>query len=513
MSGHQHIPDPCEKETPLDYAWRLAVWVSETRTVEEKRKLGQIATPIPVAKFMSSLLDAEGESVRLLDMGAGTGVLLAGAVDSLVSRGCCVLEVLALEVDSLAIKCLQKLRSHLVEFYAGVADVSLVVQDQALEDLVPAGIEDKFDYVILNPPYYKINPGQLPPAWLDIVPKTPNAYAFFISAAFHALKHQGQVVWISPRSFTSGKYFESFRNFLLNNFALKQLHIITSRQEAFKHESVLQETVIVSMIKDDPAYNLKRPVCISYSVGIDDLPEGAVANLVHLNMIRRRNGSGSALLAPESKAQLDALKLLHGFRDNLASLGLKAMTGPVVAFRCRNHFIAQADKTAVPLLWLQNVKQMKTEWPVSFNKPQWFAADAGKPLVTSIRNIVLVRRFSSKDDNKRLIAAPLSGKELGFDQVAIENHLNYIQSVADELSSELALGLAAVLNSRLYDNYVRALSGNTQVGVNELNALPLPDRAVLEEIGSRIAAIPLDQLSEWVGNYLMNQLEKHNRVA
>ena len=50
----------------------------------------------------------------------------------------------------------------------------------------------------------------------------------------------------------------------------------------------------------------------------------------------------------------------------------------------------------------------------------------------------------------------------------------------------LARGLAAFLNSTVFDQYFRLFSGHTQVNATDLRNLHYPTREQLERIGSRV---------------------------
>ena len=52
---------------------------------------------------------------------------------------------------------------------------------------------------------------------------------------------EGQIVAIIPRSFCNGPYYRSFRDFILERAAIKQIHLFGSRNKAFMDDNVLQE--------------------------------------------------------------------------------------------------------------------------------------------------------------------------------------------------------------------------------------------------------------------------------
>jgi adenine-specific DNA-methyltransferase len=72
--------------------------------------------------------------------------------------------------------------------------------------------------------------------------------------------------------------------------------------------------------------------------------------------------------------------------------------------------------------------------------------------------------------------------------IGIENHLNYIYHRSRELSTTEAMGIAALINSRLFDMYFRTFNGNINVSATELRDFPLPDFQLIRTLGERIEA-------------------------
>jgi adenine-specific DNA-methyltransferase len=101
-----------------------------------------------------------------------------------------------------------------------------------------------------------------------------------------------------------------------------------------------------------------------------------------------------------------------------------------------------------------------------------------------------VRRFSAKEEPRRLIAAVLRAGVLPGPSLGLENHLNFIHRPGGCLNDEEAFGLAVLLNSWLVDAYFRLSNGNTQVSATELRALPLPPPLVLGSLGACARAAP-----------------------
>ena len=137
---------------------------------------------------------------------------------------------------------------------------------------------------------------------------------------------------------------------------------------------------------------------------------------------------------------------------------------------------------------------MSISWPLeNFNKPQAVLLNGGqKQLVKNVTQIVL-RRFSAKEEPRRITAAVLSEKMFGTEFIALENHLNYLYRPEGALSYEEAIGLTAFLNSSLVDRYFRIISGNTQVSATELRNLPLPSQEQIVRIGKQITQVRGEQ--------------------
>jgi adenine-specific DNA-methyltransferase len=97
-----------------------------------------------------------------------------------------------------------------------------------------------------------------------------------------------------------------------------------------------------------------------------------------------------------------------------------------------------------------------------------------------------VKRFSSKEEKRRVVAAVYDPKRIPAELVGFENHTNFFHQKGEGLTVALAKGMAAYLNSTLVDLYFRQFSGHTQVNATDLRNFRYPRRSQLEQLGSRI---------------------------
>jgi adenine-specific DNA-methyltransferase len=135
---------------------------------------------------------------------------------------------------------------------------------------------------------------------------------------------------------------------------------------------------------------------------------------------------------------------------------------------------------------MNHVQPMQVTWPLGRHKPEYIKhVIAAQPLLVPNRNYVLLRRFSAKEEDRRLVAGPYLARTIEAPVVGLENHLNYISRPGGTLTDDETLGLAALFNSSLLDNYFRTSNGNTQVSATELRTMPLPSMATIVAIGQQ----------------------------
>ena len=131
------------------------------------------------------------------------------------------------------------------------------------------------------------------------------------------------------------------------------------------------------------------------------------------------------------------------------------------------------------------------EWPRSGAKKAnaIVVTDESRRWLVPSAVYVLVKRFSAKEEARRVVAAVLDPERVPCDAVGIENHVNYVHAASGELSMPLAKGLALFLNSTVLDVFFRQFNGHTQVNATDLRNLKYPSRAALEELGSRVGEV------------------------
>jgi adenine-specific DNA-methyltransferase len=101
-----------------------------------------------------------------------------------------------------------------------------------------------------------------------------------------------------------------------------------------------------------------------------------------------------------------------------------------------------------------------------------------------------VKRFSAKEETRRVVASIFLPLDAPAERVGFENHLNVFHSGGSGINDDLARGLALWLNSTVFDLHFRQFSGHTQVNATDLRNVQYPSKQQLIELGKRLDGQP-----------------------
>lgn len=446
------------------------------RQLDPKRKaeLGQFMTPANVARFMASLFAERKGPVRLLDAGAGVGSLTAAFIDR---WGSDALSVSAYEIDpGLA----SYLRTTLNGYGNGTFEAKVITRD-FIEDAVNRiefGEKPGFTHAILNPPYKKINSASGHRLLLRHVGiETVNLYTAFLGLAIEVMAERGEIVAIIPRSFCNGLYYKPFREWLLGKTAIEHIHLFHSRTSAFNDDEVLQENIIIKLVRGKKQGRVTVSTSSDTSFGDLQSHDYPFREIVH------EEEEQKFIHVPLGPTQsgIDGLPMAQ---RTLEELGLAVSTGPVVDFRLREFLRAEPETGTLPLLYATHFANGRMEWPRESKKPNAILnhPDMRKWLFPS-GFYTVVRRFSSKEERRRIVAHVVDPKAFKAEAIGFENHLNVFHAKKQGLGADVAHGLAVFLNATAVDDYFRRFSGHTQVNATDLRLMRYPEPKALEALG------------------------------
>jgi len=449
----------------------------------KKQVLEQYFSSPEIAGFMSSMMRYGGNTFRILDPGAGDGSLARACVKRICAspKPFASVSLTLCEIDEQMHPRLSNLIEEL-ESLCAKADIAFdgsVVGGDFIEEHAGRGAP-KFTHVIMNPPYKKINTASHTYRILkDVGLETTNLYTAFISVACKLLASEGQMVFITPRSFCNGLYFQKFRNHFLDEMNVKRIHLFDSRSEPFATDGVLQENVIIyakKSIRQDGMVLISHSDSPTGRITKSTTPVGRVMPASPMRIIHIPTGHAAS-------------KLIGSLPCTLADLDLDVSTGKVVDFRTRENLRHEQDNSTVPLIRPFNISGGAVRFPVPHKHPNHIVANhATQRILIPNGTYVLVKRFTAKEERKRITASVWDGTGpwpvLGF-----ENRVNYFHGGQNGIDGTLAAGLWAYLNSSVLDAYFREFGGNTQVNATDLRYVRYPSKRRLLKLGVAVRGV------------------------
>lgn len=481
-----------------------------------REELGQFLTVPRVANFMASMFAPLPKTVRLLDAGAGAGSLTAAFVSRVCRKqeGVRAIEATLYELDpdildvlSITMRECQRLYVDAglrFTFTVHCADFIQEMSDRLAGDLF-GSLPPAFDAAIVNPPYRKMSAASAERRALRAVGvETSNLYTGFIALIQRLLVPGGQLVGITPRSFCNGAYFRPFREDFLSQLELRRLHVFDSRHAAFRDDSVLQENIIFHAVK---GRTQPRELLVSSSSGNAD--EDMTERVVPFSEIVHPHDAEKFIHIPSTASHTTAKESMSGLSCSLASLGMTVSTGRVVDFRVKDALRQEPERGTVPLLYPCHFKGGALHWPkLDARKPNAILDnDETRQWLVPSGVYLLTKRFTSKEERRRLVVCLFDPDLVKAEWVGFENHLNYFHASGHGLERGLALGLYAFLNSTVVDQYFRRFSGHTQVNATDLRNLAYPDRNTLKDLGRVMKT--LDRTQDEIDQVVTKHLHAH----
>lgn len=422
-------------------------------------------TPFRIAEFMANQFMNRDHAV-LLDAGAGIGSL------TLAARKVLQLDrVEAWEIDPM-------MQSYL----KGVLNEIQVPHVLHSKDFVLDSVDrlyrnqgTRFTHAILNPPYKKIASSSIHrKVCRQVGIETVNLYTAFLALSILQMQHNGEIVIIIPRSFCNGPYYKPFRELMLRECSIDMLHVFESRSKAFKDDDVLQENIILKLTRGKPQGNVI--LSFSHDADFDDLTQREI----DFGSIVKQEDHELFIRIPMEDKFSDSLDYQH----SLQKLGLEVSTGPVVDFRLKNWWCKYREENTVPLIYPHHFGKNGFNYPIEHKKPNalFHSSEVRKWLMFE-GVYVLVKRFSAKEEKRRLVAYLITPEMINSSFIAFDNKWNVLHFNKSGLDLEVAKGMACLLNSTIMDSYFRIFSGHTQVNATDLRNMRYPSLDKVKLLG------------------------------
>lgn len=349
-----------------------------------------------------------------------------------------------------------------------------------------------FDYVIGNPPYFKIRniTASQKEYFRDILFGQQNIYSLFLYFGIKILKPKGKIGFIIPESIRTGNYFKNIRSYIINTCTIS--HIITFDCRKTNFDNALQGVMIICANKIKYTDLANKQIQIKNVTNKDLLADKKFNNKVNIKYVDvvRVINNYQIILVCSKKEHYDLINSIYNncyfLTNNI--IGYKVNTGKLVWNQVEKRLTNNLNETSIKIIWASYIDKYNINF---MKKVHYKYVNPDNKLInlTNKGKTVLLKRTTTKEQAKRLVACLFND----LDEYYIENHINYFthHNENSPITFEFLTGL---LNSKLINFIISQIAGNTQVSATELNLLPIKFN-----LGS------IEIISNCVGKYLIKE--------
>ena len=453
------------------------------RTVAETgERLGRFFTPRAAATELSGLLPVpKKEEIRLLDAGAGTGILSVAAIEAICRRGTAKRILLdAYETDARMLPSLTDILERVRRRARHDYGVKLTVRLHATDFLEgahglaePRSAGERYDLVVLSPPVGVPPEGSAAEIFCRrVLPKGTDLAFLFAEAAAACLAEDGAMAAILPLSFADSVNAAPLRERLFARAPLTALTLDIGSRGTRRDKTML---CLFEYGEEPPALRVR----VAEGDGIRELSPIPYPVAVFSQEYK--------ILLAKSREDVALVRAMDSFPCRLADLGLTVHTGLTIETRYPECLRAAREEGAVPLLHPAGIADGQVEFPPKGREKPYIVPRIPS-LASPNRTMVLVKRVPSRADGRHLVAGVYFSGQLPRDRmISTANKLNVIEGRDEEMEADLASGLAAVLSCSYYERYCTLTGSFRHVNAAALAELPLPDRETLLGIGRRLS--------------------------
>ena len=454
------------------------------RTVaEEGIRLGRFFTPRAAAEELSEVLPVpDKEELRVLDAGAGTGILSAAVCEAISRRsGCKRLVLDAYENDPrylpVLADILERIRRRMrhdygIKLIVNIRDEDFFEHATSLAD--PRTGADRYDIVVSAPPSGVPAEGSHAEAFCRrVLPKGTDLAFLFAEAAGAKLSEDGVMAAILPLSFADSVNAAPLRSRLFARAPLTSLTLDVGSRGSRRDKTML----CVFTYGEEPERLRVRVAEGGICRELSPIPYGVAVF-----------SADYKILLAKSREDVALVRTMDTLPCRLADLGLTVRTGLTIEARYPDCMRPSREGGAIPLLHPAGIADGQIRFPPR-GRTNPYILPKIPSLACQNHTMVLVKRAPSKSDGRHLVVGVYFSGQLPHDRmISTANKLNVIEAVDGEMEADLASGLAAVLSSGYYERYCTLTGSFSTVNAAALAELPLPDRSTLLAIGRRLAA-------------------------
>jgi len=452
----------------------ISLSASRSMSNSKKKKYGAYYTPAALSKHIVSVANFKGGTLG--DHGAGAGILSAlAALHHLFSKSNKPCHIEAYEIQ-------EQIQAYLKQTMKALKRQAYELNKEEIFSYTVEGdflkeatslLSSKYGHLssaIQNPPYFKLRANcKLNNIFYDRLGfRCPNIYIAFVILSLHGLKKGGTLTALVPRSFASGRYFRSARRYIKEIASIECITRFRKRSNLFKGDNVLQENCVINLKRSKQAKSIMISTCVD--------PTTPPESVTMVDADALLTNDSNMFILPADQDELSAYEKVRKYPLTLTDLDLVMSTGKVVEFRTQ--FLNSQNNGA---MYLEG-KCINTEGE-EYNL-QHSPRARGNALIDNAHTqnlliptqpCVLIKRISSNSDKRRMNCTGFYPHNATTNKIAISNSIQYISGIKKPASPKLIANLTRFLRSEEVELAIRAISGTTQISVDDISILRFPD--------------------------------------
>ena len=389
---------------------QLSKDITKQLTKKEKKDNGIYFTPpSTVIKNIRYLKKLNTNFERILEPSCGTGEFLNALSSQLPESS-----IVAVEKNTTIYDSLQNQFPERIQIYN--------------DDFITRNIDDKFNLIIGNPPYFVLKKKDVPSIYNDYYTGRPNIFIIFIIKSLSLLAEDGILSFVLPKSFTNCLYYDNTRKFINENYTILNIENCDD-----KYIETKQETITFVIQNKKPQKKNKFVLKIN--------------NFTIFG----------------SKKMITKIKKLYKNSTNLDKLGFTVNVGNVVWNQCKD--ILTTDSTQTRLIYTSDIsnKQLGCKQYKNEQKKNYINKEGeNKPL------LVLNRGYGVGTYNFEYCLI-----NCDFDYL-IENHLVCIrpkENTPDDILIAMYKKIMSSFENEKTKEFIKLYFGNSAVNTTELNSI------------------------------------------
>lgn len=394
-----------------------------------RKKLGQYMTPQPIGKRMSEKLTyISSEEYRILDPAVGTGELLVALsktsnADKISLHGW--------DIDKAMLEACQE------------NNPQVIVRNRSIFDVIAEEDLNSFDKIIGNPPYFQISKKDInnhDGFNLETLKSAGriNIYGLFFEYCLKLLKDQGELILLVPPSMNNGAYFADIRRYILANSYIKEIEVL---RENNLFANAITSAQIVHLVKTDYGYEKNIELSSRYVFNFDTV----------------NKTSGHPTIFTEDSETITAAWV---GKKSLHDSGYRVKTGAVEWNRHKTDLTDRPSDSS-PLLYSRDItKDNELIMNKKLTSKRYMPHSVREPERSPS---IIVNRIVGSLTNPKIRHSIVE-----MESYYTENHVNVITTVGENSLDKLKLLSKSLSETDLLTEYIRTLTGNTQLSSREL---------------------------------------------